>query len=92
MGEETNKWSRKQGFFAANSADIFTAVIVLLCGVIFLILVFTQWNMADLVKDYFDEQAASQPVVPRQPDIPSKPGETGMFLYPDKPAQSPKKH
>jgi hypothetical protein len=92
MGEKTNKWSREQGFFAANSADIFTVVIVILCGVIFVLLMLTQWNMADLVKDYFNDQASSRPAEPpRQPDIPSKPGETGMFLYPDKPAQSPKK-
>jgi hypothetical protein len=91
MGEETNKWSREQSFFAANSGDIFTMVIVFLCGVIFIVLLWTQWNMGKMVKDYFDKQTTSRPVVSRQPDVASKPGETGMYLYSTKPAQNPKK-
>jgi hypothetical protein len=89
MTEKPNKWSREEGFFAANSADLFTVAIVILCGVIFVLLVLTQWNMTSIVQDYFDERATAQP--PRQPDIPSKPGETGMYLYPSEPAPNPKK-
>jgi hypothetical protein len=91
MGDETNKWSREQGFFAANSGDIFTIAVVALCGVIFALLVWTWWNMPNLTQAYFDKQAASRPPISRQPDIPSRPGETGVYLYPSKPAQSPKK-
>jgi hypothetical protein len=89
MAEKPDKWSREQGFFHANSADILTIVIAVLCGAIFIVLLMTQLNMPSLVEDYFKEQAASQP--PIQPDIPSKPGETGMYLYPSQPAPAPKK-
>jgi hypothetical protein len=90
MAEEPNQWRREQGFFAANSADIFILAIVVLCSIVFVLMVLTQWNMSSLVQDYFDKQAAAHPEPPRQPDIVSKPGEIGMFLYPSKPAEKKK--